>query len=155
MRTGDGADSLVVDRMGYMLGVLAASATSAVGKFERFQTVFVDTRPAPAGESWDYDGRGTSPGEGSKVGMSAHDAEIVRRLREGCTDGRFDARSNDDLLRLFQRNKQVLSRGDDDVIAAMTPPQVSDGGLVEQHPAVVTRSRCWPAQSAVSRRSSS
>jgi hypothetical protein len=59
-RNRDGADSLVVDRMGYMLGVLAAAATMAVGKFERFQTVFVDTRPAPAGESWGYEGRGTN-----------------------------------------------------------------------------------------------
>lgn len=34
----DGADSLVVARMGYVLGVLATSATAAVGKFERFQS---------------------------------------------------------------------------------------------------------------------
>jgi hypothetical protein len=45
-----------------MLGVLATSATTAVGKFERFETVFVDTRPVPVAERWTDDG--TAPGEG-------------------------------------------------------------------------------------------
>jgi hypothetical protein len=44
-------------------------------------------------------------------------------LRERCQDDRFDGRSDDELLRLFKRNKQVLSRSDDDVIAAMTHPR--------------------------------
>lgn len=57
-----GVSSLLIDRMGYVLTVLGQSASYAVGRFERFQTVFVDAQPAPAGESWDYD-KGTAPGE--------------------------------------------------------------------------------------------
>jgi hypothetical protein len=115
----NGADSLVVDRMGYVLGVLATSATAAVGKFERFQTVFVDTRPAPAGETWDYD-KGTSPGKGDEPAMSEQDAEIVRRIRARCPDNRYERGSDAELTELFRRNKRVLSRSDEDVIAAMT-----------------------------------
>ena len=61
------------------------------------------------------------------------DAEIVRRLRERLAEA-FDAPASypffresylpgEDpdaaLLRLFKRNKQVLGRGDEDIIAAM------------------------------------
>ena len=47
------------------------------------------------------------------------DAEIVRRIRERCPDNRFDGGSDAELLQLFKRNKRVLDRSDDDVIAAM------------------------------------
>jgi hypothetical protein len=49
--------------------------------------------------------------------------EIVRRIRELCPDGRYDGSSDGELLDLFKRNKQVLSRSDEDVIAAMTHPR--------------------------------
>ena len=101
-----GASSLLVDRTGYMLDLLAESASHAVGRFERFETVFVDNRPA--GDS--------SPGED----MSAEDAAIVRRIRERCPDRRFDGGTDAELLDLFKHNRQVLSRSDEDVIAAMT-----------------------------------
>ena len=56
-----GADSQLVDRTGHVLGALAASATSAAGKFERFQIAFVDSRPVSTPvERW-TDG-GTAPG---------------------------------------------------------------------------------------------
>jgi hypothetical protein len=47
-------------------------------------------------------------------------AEVVRRIREMCPNGRFDGGSAVELIELFRRNKQVLSRSDEDVIAAMT-----------------------------------
>jgi hypothetical protein len=55
--------------------------------------------------------------------MSPEDAEIVRRLRERCPDGRFAGGSDAELIQLFKRNKQVLNRSDEDVIAAMTHPR--------------------------------
>jgi len=79
-----------------------------------------DAAPAPAGEAWDYD-KGTSPGGGPA--LSAEDAAIVRRIREMCPDGRYDGGSDAELLELFKRNKWVLSRSDEDVIAAMTRPR--------------------------------
>lgn len=58
-----GVSSLLIDRMGYVLTVLGQSASFAVGRMERFQTVFVDTRPVSTPvERWTDEG--TSPGEG-------------------------------------------------------------------------------------------
>jgi hypothetical protein len=37
-----------------------------------------------------------------------------------CPDNRYEGSSDVELLRLFKRNKRVLNRSDDDVIAAMT-----------------------------------
>jgi hypothetical protein len=113
-----GADSSLVDRVGHVLGVLARSATTAAGKFERFEIAYIDSRPAPAGESWNYD-KGTSPGGEQRD----PDADIVRRLRDESPDGRFEGSSDEELLQLFKRNRQVLSRSDEDVIAAMTRPR--------------------------------
>ena len=55
--------------------------------------------------------------------MSAEDAAIVRRIRELCPDRRFDGGTDAELLDLFKRNKRVLNRSDEDVIAAMTRPR--------------------------------
>jgi hypothetical protein len=55
--------------------------------------------------------------------MSAEDAAIVRRIRAQCPDRRFDGGSDAELLDLFRRNKRVLSRSDEDVIAVMTRPR--------------------------------
>jgi hypothetical protein len=57
-----GADSQLVDRTGHVLGVLAASATTAAGKFERFQIAYIDSRPVSTPvERWD-DSEGTASG---------------------------------------------------------------------------------------------
>jgi hypothetical protein len=117
-----GADSQLVDRTGHVLGVLATSATSAAGKFERFQTAYVDSRPVSTPvERWTDDG--TSPGEGDEPAMSAEDAEVVQRIRELCPDKRFDGGTDEELIQLFRRNKRVLEHGDEDAIAAMTRPR--------------------------------
>jgi hypothetical protein len=115
-----GVDSQLVDRTGHVLGVLAESATRAVGKFERFEIAFVDAQPVPAGEAFDYSD-GTAPG--SEEAMSEPDAVIVQRIRMRCPDRRFEGSSDVELLQLFKRNKRVLNRSDEDVIAAMTPPR--------------------------------
>ena len=67
-------------------------------------------QPAPVGEP---------PGED----MSAEDAAIIRRIRTRCPDRRFDGGTDEELIQLFKRNKQVLARSDEDVIAAMTRPR--------------------------------
>ena len=116
-----GADSQLVDRTGHVLGVLATSATTAAGKFERFQIAYIDAQPVRAVERWTDEG--TAPGEDDEPAMSTQDAEIVRRIRELCPDGRYDGGSDAELLELFKRNKRVLERSDEDVIAAMTRPR--------------------------------
>jgi hypothetical protein len=114
------ADPLHVDRMASLLGLIARSAAGALAAFHRLHGAVADAAPAPAGERWDYHD-GTAPGE--QVAMSEQDAEIVRRIRERCPDHRFDGGSDDELIQLFRRNKQVLGRSDEDVIAAMTHPR--------------------------------
>lgn len=64
------------------------------------------SQPAPAGEA-----------------MSAEDAAIVRRIRSNSPDGRYNGGSDVELIELFRRNKRVLERSDDDVIAVMTRPR--------------------------------
>ena len=76
-----------------------------------------DAQPAPAGERRGYD-KGTAPGEDADP--PAQDADIVRRIRARCPDNRFEGGSDDELIQLFRRNKRVLNRSDEDVIAAMT-----------------------------------
>ena len=110
-----GVDSLLVFRTGHVLGVLAESASRAVGKFEHFEMAFVDAQP----EVEPPTDKGTSPGKA----MSAEDAAIVRRIRAQCPDRRFDGGSDVELLQLFKHNRQVLHRNDEDVIAAMTRPR--------------------------------
>jgi hypothetical protein len=112
------ADPLHVDRMASLLGLIARSAAGALAAFHRLHGAVADAAPAPAGERWDYS-EGTAQGEA----MSAQDAEIVRRIRERCPDNRFDGGSDAELIELFKRNRQVLGRSDEDVIAAMTHPR--------------------------------
>lgn len=109
-------DLVVVDGIASLLRRISKSATAARTALYRRRGAVVDAQLAPAGER--QDGEGTVPGEGAD--RSAQDADIVRRIRERCPDGRFDGGSDAELIQLFQRNKQVLSRSDDDVIAAMT-----------------------------------
>ena len=99
-----------------------ALGSGALAAFHRLHGAVADAvpAPAPAGERWDYD-KGTSPGGGPA--LSAEDAAIVRRIREMCPDGRYDGGSDEELIQLFKRNRQVLERSDEDVIAAMTHPR--------------------------------
>jgi hypothetical protein len=109
-----GSDPDVVEGVASLLGLIKKSAATARAAFHRLHGTIADA--APAGERWD--GKGTAPGEGADP--AAQDADIVRRIRERCPDGRFDGGSDAELIQLFKPNKQVLSRTDDDVIAAMT-----------------------------------
>jgi hypothetical protein len=114
-------DSAVVERIACLLGLIEKSSFAAMAAFHRLHGAVADAQPAPAGERWDYD-KGTSPGEG----MSAQDVAIVQRIREQCPDNRFDGGSDDELIQLFKRNKRnkrVLNRSDEDVIAAMMHPR--------------------------------
>lgn len=114
-----GADQEQVERFASLLGLIARSASSAVAAFHALHGAVADAEPAPAGEAWDYSG-GTA---GGAEAVSALDAEIVRRIRERCPDSRYDGGSDAELIQLFQRNKRVLDRSDEDVIAAMTHPR--------------------------------
>src|SRR5436190_4881123 len=109
-------DPAVVDEVASLLRRISESATAARAALYRRHGAAADAQPAPAGERWD--GEDTAPGEGAD--LSTQDAAIVRRIRERCPDDRFDGGSDAELIQLFRRNKQVLSRSDDDVIAAMT-----------------------------------
>lgn len=132
-----GADGLVVERMGHVLGVLATSAMSAASKFESFQLAFVDIRPASAGERRGHQKDTASSEQAAMSDRDAEiikrDAEIIRRFRERCAVA-FDcptsypffresylAGEDPDaaLLRIFKRNKRVLDSSDDDVISTI------------------------------------
>jgi hypothetical protein len=56
-----GADTVIVERLAYMLGVIVRSATTAVGAFHRLHGTVADALPATAGERWDGEGE---PGGG-------------------------------------------------------------------------------------------
>jgi hypothetical protein len=47
-----------------LIGLIARSASGALAAFHRLHGAVADAQPAPAGERWDHDGRGTAPGEG-------------------------------------------------------------------------------------------
>lgn len=139
-----GPDPEVVDAVATLLGLIKKSATSAMAAYHRLHGAVADATPAPSGtgEAFDYSD-GTAPGgepaaasgPGDEPAASARDAELVRRLRERCAaqlgrpvDHPFFCASYLDgedpdaaLLRLFRRNRQMLGRSDDDVIAAMVP----------------------------------
>ena len=51
-----------VERVLYLLGVIARSARAAVAAFDRLNVAVADAQPAPAGERWNYD-KGTASGE--------------------------------------------------------------------------------------------
>jgi hypothetical protein len=103
-------DPCVVGGVASLLGLIKKSAATAMVAFHRVHDAVADTAPAPAGEP---------PTEG----MSAEDAAIIRRIRTRCPDRRFDGGTDEELLDLFKRNKRVLERSDEDVIAAMTRPR--------------------------------
>ena len=113
-------DPGVVEGIGSLLGLIKKSAAQAVVAFQRLHDAVADTQPASAGERWNYD-KGTSPG--GEQALSAEDAALVRRIRTQSPDKRFDGGSDAELLDLFRRNKRVLSRSDEDVIAVMTRPR--------------------------------
>jgi hypothetical protein len=115
------ADPAVVDAVATLLGLIEKSASGALAAFHRLHGAVADAQPAPAGERWDHEGKGTAPGGGPV--LPAEDAAIVRRIREMCPDGRYDGGSDAELIELFKRNRQVLERSDEDVIAAMTHPR--------------------------------
>lgn len=73
-----GSDSLLIERAGFMLTVIARSAAHAATKIDGFHVAVADTQPAPV-ERW-TDG-GTAPGADAVAGQ---DAAIVRRIREMC-----------------------------------------------------------------------
>jgi hypothetical protein len=110
------ADPKAVDQIASLLGLLEKSATASMAAFHTLHGAIADAAPAPPGERWTEDG--TAPGKGS-----AEDAAIVRRIRELCPDHRYDGSSDEELIQLFKRNRQVLNRSDEDVIAAMVHPR--------------------------------
>jgi hypothetical protein len=116
----NGADQEQVERFASLLGLIARSASSAVAAFHALHGAVADAEPASAGEGWDYEGHGTA---GGAEAVSAEDADIIRRIRERSPDGRYEGGSDAELIQLFQRNKRVLDRSDEDVIAAMTHPR--------------------------------
>ena len=109
-----------VEGIASLLGLIKKSAARAMVAFHQLHDAVADAAPAPAGERWDYD-KGTSPG--GEQALSAEDAALVRRIRTQSPDKRFDGGSDAELLDLFRRNKRVLSRSDEDVIAATTRPR--------------------------------
>ena len=136
-------DPDTVEGVASLLGLIKKSAAAAKAAFHQLHGAVADAAPAPVGEAWDYSD-GTAPGgdlacaasgPGDEPTASARDAELVRRLRERCAaqlgrpvDYPFFLASylagealDAALLRLFQRNRQLLGRTDDDVIAAMVP----------------------------------
>jgi hypothetical protein len=110
-------DSAVVDAMATLLGLIEKSSFAAMSAYHRLHRAVADAAPVPAGEQ--RTDKCPPPGEG----MSAEDAAIVRRIRTRCPDRRFDGGTDAELLDLFKRNKRVLERSDEDVIAAMTHPR--------------------------------
>jgi hypothetical protein len=108
-------DSANVEVVATLLGLIEKSSFAAMGAYHRLHRAVEDAAHVPAGgQRTDKD---TSPG------MSAADAAIVRRIRERDPDDRYDGGSDAELLTLFKRNRQVLGRDDEDVIAAMTYPR--------------------------------
>lgn len=112
-----GAEPLLVERAGFMLGVIARSAAHAATKIDGFHVAIADTQPAPA-ERWTDEG--TAPGEDDQPAISDHDAEIIRQLRELAPDGRFADYSDAKLLQLFLRNRAAAGWTDEQVLDVMT-----------------------------------
>jgi hypothetical protein len=125
------ADRQLAERVAYVLVMIARSAATAVSKLDSFHVAIADVQPVPAGERWD--GECTASGPGDETAMSAGDAEIVRRMRARLAErfgqpvdhpffeASYQPGEDPDaaLLRIFKRNKWVLNRSDEDVIAAM------------------------------------
>jgi hypothetical protein len=47
-----GTDPLQVERMAYLLGVIAKAATNAVAAVDQFHVAAADQQPATAGDQW-------------------------------------------------------------------------------------------------------
>jgi hypothetical protein len=62
-------DSVLVERIASLLGLISKSAGDAMAAFHRLHAAIADAAPAPAGEAFDYS-EGTAPGR---------DAESVKR----------------------------------------------------------------------------
>lgn len=121
-------DPGVVESVASLLGLIKKSAAQAMAAFHRLHGAIADATPAPAvrSDAWDHYDKGTSPGAGAAAGeqaMSAEDAAIVRRIRTRSPDRRFEGGTDEELLDLFKRNKQVLNCSDENVIATMTRPR--------------------------------
>ena len=58
-----GADPVLVERLGYLLDVIARSAANAAMRVDSVHAAVADTQPATAGETFDYSD-GTKPGVG-------------------------------------------------------------------------------------------
>ena len=58
-----GSDPDVVENVASLLGLIKKSAAAAKAAFHRLHGAIADAAPAPAGESWDHEGKGTAPGE--------------------------------------------------------------------------------------------
>jgi hypothetical protein len=115
-------DPDIVERIAILLGVVERSTVAALAAFHRLHGAVADAQPAPAGEAEAFDySDGTAPGDADA--MSEPDAVIVQRIRMRCPDNRYEGSSDVELLQLFKRNRKVLARGDEDVIAAMTRPR--------------------------------
>jgi hypothetical protein len=115
----DESDPDIAEGIASLLGLIKKSAAGALAAFHRLHGAVADAAPARSGEAFDYSD-GTAPGADA---MSARDVVIVKHLRDGDPDGRYVGASDAELIELFRRNKRVLSRSDEDVIAAMTRPR--------------------------------
>jgi hypothetical protein len=115
----DESDPDIAEGIASLLGLIKKSAMSAMAAFHRLHSAVADAQPARSGEAFDYSD-GTAPGADA---MSARDVVIVKHLREGDPDGRYVGASDAELIQLFRRNKRVLARSDEEVIAAMTHPR--------------------------------
>lgn len=56
-------DSVIVERVASLLGLISKSAGAAMAAFHRLEGAVADAAPAVAGEAFDYSD-GTAPGEG-------------------------------------------------------------------------------------------
>jgi hypothetical protein len=115
----DQSDPDIAEGIASLLGLIKKSAMAAMSAFHRLHGAVADAAPAVAGEAFDYSD-GTAPGADA---MSACDVVIVKHLRDRCPDNRFEGSSDLELIQLFRRNKRVIARSDEDVIAAMTHPR--------------------------------
>jgi hypothetical protein len=57
-------DPDTIEGVASLLGLIVKSAAGAKAAFHRLHGAIADAQPAPAGERWDTEGRGTKPGEG-------------------------------------------------------------------------------------------
>jgi hypothetical protein len=53
-RDWNGADPVLVEQAGYLIGVIARSAATAASEVARFHVAVADAQLAPTGERWDY-----------------------------------------------------------------------------------------------------